>query len=125
MFLLFLRSGVAATFFNRVLYEEQAEYFDMVRRVECYTNILRNTCSFGVSDHILKHAFVSLTGLLMLVFHSDELTTRMPALGQSEEKDFTEVEPGSLRKSTWREQGDLERPHSHSAPPTPQKPLGE
>lgn len=118
-------SGVAATFFNRVLYEEQAEYFDMVRRVECYTNILRNTCSFGVSDHILKHAFVSLTGLLMLVFHSDELTTRMPALGQSEEKDFTEVEPGSLRKATWRDQGELDRPHSHSTPPTPQKPLGE
>ncbi|KAL8441082.1 hypothetical protein Emag_007470 [Eimeria magna] len=95
--------GVAATFFNRVLYEEQAEYFDMVRRVECYTNILRNTCSFGVSDHILKHAFVSLTGLLMLVFHSDELTTRMPALGQSDEREFAELENTGLRKPT-REQ---------------------
>ncbi|KAL8447327.1 hypothetical protein Emed_004431 [Eimeria media] len=92
--------GVAATFFNRVLYEEQAEYFDMVRRVECYTNILRNTCSFGVSDHILKHAFVSLTGLLMLVFHSDELTTRMPALGQSDEREFAELENTGLRKPT-------------------------
>ncbi|XP_026192736.1 uncharacterized protein LOC34621637 [Cyclospora cayetanensis] len=96
--------GVGSTFYNRVLYEEQAEYFDMVRRVECYTNILRNTCSFGVSDHILKHAFVSLTGLLMLVFHSDELTTRMPALGQSDEKDFTEVDPAAFSKPTWKQQ---------------------
>ncbi|CDI76905.1 phosphofructokinase, putative [Eimeria acervulina] len=109
---------VGATFFNRVLYEEQAEYFDMVRRVECYTNILRNTCSFGVSDHILKHAFVSLTGLLMLVFHSDELTTRMPALGQSDETDFTDVEPAALRKTTWRDQGgQLGRPSSSSKHP--------
>ncbi|KAL8437325.1 hypothetical protein Efla_007593 [Eimeria flavescens] len=92
--------GVGATFFNRVLYEEQAEYFDMVRRVECYTSILRNTCSFGVSDHILKHAFVSLTGLLMLVFHSDELTTRMPALGQSEEREFAQLEPTGMRRPT-------------------------
>ena len=110
-------AGVAATFFNRVAYEEQAEYFDMVRRAECYTNILRNTCSFGVSDHILKHAFVSLTGLLLLVFHSDELTTRMMALGQSEERDFTGVEPAALRKTTWREQSQLGRPPSW-------KPLG-
>ena len=114
----YLRTGVGATFFNRVLYEEQAEYFDMVRRVECYTNILRNTCSFGVSDHILKHAFVSLTGLLMLVFHSDELTTRMPALGQSDETDFTDVEPAALRKTTWRDQGgQLGRPSSSSKHP--------
>ncbi|OEH76488.1 putative phosphofructokinase [Cyclospora cayetanensis] len=98
------RFCVGSTFYNRVLYEEQAEYFDMVRRVECYTNILRNTCSFGVSDHILKHAFVSLTGLLMLVFHSDELTTRMPALGQSDEKDFTEVDPAAFSKPTWKQQ---------------------
>lgn len=112
----YLFAGVAATFFNRVLYEEQAEYFDMVRRVEFYTNILRNTCSFGVSDHILKHAFVSLTGLLMLVFHSDELTTRMPALGQSEERDFTEFEPAALRKTTWREQSPLCRPSSFAKP---------
>lgn len=111
-----LHAGVASTFFNRVLYEEQAEYFDMVRRVECYTNILRNTCSFGVSEHILKHAFVSLTGLLMLVFHSDELTTRMPALGQSEEKDFTEIEP-ALRKSTWREPAQQQGRNSPSPKP--------
>ncbi|PHJ20129.1 6-phosphofructokinase, partial [Cystoisospora suis] len=68
-------TGPAASFFNRELFEEQAEYFDMVCRVECYTNILKHTCTFGVSDHFLKNAYVSLTGLLMLAFHPDELTT--------------------------------------------------
>lgn len=77
-------SGLAANFFNRELFEEQAEYFDMVCRVECYTNILKNTCTFGVSENFLKNAYVSLTGLLMLAFHPDELTTRLPALSLSE-----------------------------------------
>ncbi|CBZ51912.1 Phosphofructokinase, related [Neospora caninum Liverpool] len=73
-------TGPAAQFFNRELFEEQAEYYDMVCRVERYTNILKQTCTFGVSDSFLKNAYVSLTGLLMLAFHPDELTAKLPAL---------------------------------------------
>lgn len=84
---MFAPTGPAASFFNRELFEEQAEYFDMVCRVECYTNILKHTCTFGVSDNFLKNAYVSLTGLLMLAFHPDELTTRLPALSVGDDSD--------------------------------------
>lgn len=108
-------AGTTAPFFNRVLYEEQAEYYDMVRRVESYTTILRNTCSFGVPEHILKHAFVSLTGLLMLAFHSDELTTRMPALAQTEEGEMANIDQManklSIRGSSYEgKQQQLSKP---------------
>ncbi|PFH36367.1 6-phosphofructokinase [Besnoitia besnoiti] len=100
-------TGPAANFFNRELFEEQAEYFDMVCRVECYTNILKQTCTFGVSDSFLKNAYVSLTGLLMLAFHPDELTSRLPALSVGDEDAQARENAGTAPSFAPLRSGDM------------------
>uniref|UniRef100_A0A7S1KCB6 Uncharacterized protein n=2 Tax=Vitrella brassicaformis TaxID=1169539 RepID=A0A7S1KCB6_9ALVE len=45
----------------------------MLRSVEAYTQVLHDTCRFGVDEHFLKTAYVSLNSLLTLRFHSDDI----------------------------------------------------
>jgi len=66
-------SGRAALFYNRILHEENSEYLEMLRSVEAYTQVLHDTCRFGVDEHFLKTAYVSLNSLLTLRFHSDDI----------------------------------------------------
>ncbi|CEL94756.1 unnamed protein product [Vitrella brassicaformis CCMP3155] len=66
-------SGRAASFYNRILHEEQAEYLEMLRHVEAYTQVLHDTCRFGVDENFLKTAYVTLNSLLTLRFHPDDV----------------------------------------------------
>eukprot|EP00921_Rhytidocystis_pertsovi_P005208 GHVQ01009018.1.p1 GENE.GHVQ01009018.1~~GHVQ01009018.1.p1 ORF type:complete len:1639 (+),score=226.92 GHVQ01009018.1:122-5038(+) len=77
--------GGPAMYYNRTLHEEQAEYFEMLRKVECYTYMLQDTCRFGISEHFLRSAFVNLNGLLTLALGPDDLSSRLPPLVDIEE----------------------------------------
>jgi len=70
--------GISADFHNRLLHEEQAEYFKMLRHVEMFSTIVRETCSFGVDEEFLKVTFASLHSLLSLRFHSSDLLGALP-----------------------------------------------
>ncbi|VWU51920.1 6-phosphofructokinase [Hepatocystis sp. ex Piliocolobus tephrosceles] len=77
--------GKAANYYNRILFEEQYEYFEMLRYVECYANILKDTCRFGVSADYLKTVFVQLSGMLVVAYKPNDLLSSMPYLGSIED----------------------------------------
>lgn len=77
--------GNAATYYNRILFEEQSEYFEMLRYVECYANILKDTCRFGVSADYLKNVFVQLSGMLVLAYKPDDVISNMPYMASVED----------------------------------------
>lgn len=77
--------GTAATYYNRILFEEQSEYFEMLRYVECYANILKDTCRFGVSADYLKNVFVQLSGMLVLAYKPEKVLSNMPYIASIED----------------------------------------
>ncbi|KAI4839390.1 ATP-dependent 6-phosphofructokinase [Plasmodium brasilianum] len=77
--------GNASNYYNRILFEEQYEYFEMLRYVECYANILKDTCRFGVSADYLKNVFVQLCGMLVLAYKPNDILSNMPYIGSIED----------------------------------------
>ncbi|CAA9987425.1 6-phosphofructokinase, putative [Plasmodium knowlesi strain H] len=77
--------GNASNYYNRILFEEQSEYFEMLRYVECYANILKDTCRFGVSADYLKNVFVQLCGMLVLAYKPNDILSNMPYIGSIED----------------------------------------
>ncbi|KNA00356.1 6-phosphofructokinase [Plasmodium vivax North Korean] len=77
--------GNASSYYNRILFEEQSEYFEMLRYVECYANILKDTCRFGVSADYLKNVFVQLCGMLVLAYKPNDILSNMPYIGSIED----------------------------------------
>ncbi|GAW80218.1 6-phosphofructokinase [Plasmodium gonderi] len=77
--------GNASKYYNRILFEEQSEYFEMLRYVECYANILKDTCRFGVSADYLKNVFVQLCGMLVLAYKPNDILSNMPYIGSIED----------------------------------------
>ncbi|SCM02535.1 6-phosphofructokinase, putative [Plasmodium chabaudi chabaudi] len=77
--------GNASNYYNRTLFEEQSEYFEMLRYVECYANILKDTCRFGVSADYLKNVFVQLCGMLVMAYKPNDILQSMPSIGSIED----------------------------------------
>ncbi|SBS85319.1 6-phosphofructokinase, putative [Plasmodium ovale] len=77
--------GNASNYYNRILFEEQSEYFEMLRYVECYANILKDTCRFGVSADYLKNVFVQLCGMLVVAYKPNDILSNMPYIGSIED----------------------------------------
>ncbi|KAH0474251.1 MAG: uncharacterized protein KVP18_004812 [Porospora cf. gigantea A] len=76
--------GPASLFHNRILHEEQAEYYEMLKKVTSYTRLLKNTCTFGIEPEFLRYAFVSLNSLLAMNVYKDDLLTTLPRVDLQE-----------------------------------------
>lgn len=77
--------GTASRFYHRILHEEQADYFHMLRSVQKFAKILEQSCDFGVDETFLKSAYVGLNSLLTLRFHSDDILRAMVPFPKLEE----------------------------------------
>eukprot|EP01054_Gregarina_sp_Poly1_P008019 Gregarina_sp_Poly_1__8018@NODE_45_length_17866_cov_75_803753_g39_i0_p2_GENE_NODE_45_length_17866_cov_75_803753_g39_i0NODE_45_length_17866_cov_75_803753_g39_i0_p2_ORF_typecomplete_len1377_score221_32PFK/PF00365_20/3e70PFK/PF00365_20/3_9e52_NODE_45_length_17866_cov_75_803753_g39_i0633510465 len=84
--------GHASTFYHRILHEEQADYFHMLRNVQKFAKILEASCDFGVDETFLKSAYVGLNSLLTLRFHSDDVLRAMMPFPKLEELEARENE---------------------------------
>eukprot|EP01053_Blabericola_migrator_P005493 Blabericola_migrator_1__5492@NODE_27_length_20109_cov_273_259006_g24_i0_p1_GENE_NODE_27_length_20109_cov_273_259006_g24_i0NODE_27_length_20109_cov_273_259006_g24_i0_p1_ORF_typecomplete_len1384_score349_05PFK/PF00365_20/9_4e72PFK/PF00365_20/6_3e53_NODE_27_length_20109_cov_273_259006_g24_i01423318384 len=82
--------GTASTFYHRLLHEEQADYFHMLRNVQKFAKILETSCDFGVEETFLKAAYVNLNSLLTLRFHSDDVLRAMTPFPKLEELEAKE-----------------------------------
>ncbi|KAL3129470.1 pyrophosphate-dependent phosphofructokinase [Cryptosporidium hominis] len=73
--------GAAANFYFRTLHEQQSEYYEMLKHVQNYAELVRETCTFGVNESFLKTAFVTLNGLLNLRYRDGSLLSSLPDIG--------------------------------------------
>ncbi|OII71579.1 phosphofructokinase family protein [Cryptosporidium andersoni] len=73
--------GPAANFYFRTLHEQQSEYYEMLKHVQNYAELVRETCTFGVNESFLKTAFVTLNGLLNLRYRDNNLLASLPDIG--------------------------------------------
>ncbi|KAH7648855.1 pyrophosphate-dependent phosphofructokinase [Cryptosporidium bovis] len=73
--------GAAANFYFRTLHEQQSEYYEMLKHVQNYAELVRETCTFGVNESFLKTAFVTLNGLLNLRYREGSLLSSLPDIG--------------------------------------------
>ncbi|AFZ79533.1 phosphofructokinase, putative [Theileria equi strain WA] len=60
---------------SMVLITEFAEYYYMLRSVEKFSDALKNSCKFGVSEEFLNHVFIQLWGLVKIAQKPGELIT--------------------------------------------------
>lgn len=97
--------GKASHFYHRMLHEEQAEYFNMLRHVQLCSRILRDTCSFGVDENFLKVVYANLNALLVLRFHPDDLMNALPAFVDIQKYDAWQQSTGQ-RPEVWRTEPD-------------------
>jgi len=70
--------GPPSLFTSRSLFEEQAEYYNMLKTVVKFTDILKGACQFGVEPEFLRSAFLNLNSLIMMRFFKDDFTTMLP-----------------------------------------------
>lgn len=110
--------GLASTFYHRILHEEQAEYFRMLRHVQLYSQILRDTCSFGVDESFLKVVFSNLHALLSLRYHPDDLMSFLPALTDVKQYEAWQTSRGQ-RREVWESRQPPEAPSAMAPGITP------